>query len=125
MALVVISNSGPASINISRTFAFNVEEYISTSKTFEWWVGEGPLYWWKIEWKKPICPPQQCVPSGTDCSIIPSNCGVCTPASDGPVPLCPEGVVADPKYGMDLNCFCDGCEIWHMLATSIQDLCAR
>jgi len=110
MALVVISNSGPTSLDISRSFAFNVEEYISTSKTFEWFVGEGPLFWWRIEWK-PInvnCPPNTCsgtsVPEISVCSITPTDCD-CSP----------------PSFSGEQR----NCEIWHMLATSINDLCAR
>lgn len=107
----IVSNSGPSTISMSYSFAWNVEEYISVSKTFQWHVGEGPLFWYKIEWTKSICTPNDCSPGVSVCSIVPPDCD-CTPPS---ISECPTGECQ----------LCDQCEIWHVLATSVSDLCSR
>lgn len=101
-----------STINTTLMFDFNVEEYIQCSKTFEWYVGEGPLYWYRIYWKKPICAPNNCTPSITNCSITATDCD-CTP----PPPSC-----VSPNEN---PCTPSSLEIWHMMATSVAHLCAR
>ena len=97
-------NSGPPTFSIVKDFSWNIENYIQCSKTFEWRVGEGPLFWYRIEWKEPLCPPGDCNPTISECSFTPTpiNCD-CTPV-----------VSSEEIY-----------EIWHMLATSVNDLCRR
>lgn len=112
--LSIVSNSGPASISMSYIFAWNVEEYISVSKTFQWHVGEGPLFWYRIEWGNPInpdCLPATCTSGISVCSIVPPGCD-CTPP---PPPACPPGECQ----------VCEQCEVWYVLATSVADLCSR
>jgi hypothetical protein len=92
-------------VNMSYTFEFHVEEYIQCSKTFEWFVGDGPLYWYRIEWKNPKCPPRSCDPEATTCSVTPTTCTECNQAQD--------------------TCTCGTGEVWHVLATSMQHLCVR
>lgn len=100
-----------STISMTRAFEFNVEEYLQCSRTFEWWVGEGPLYWYRIEWKDPICQPNECG-SGSTCSISPTECE-CTPP-----PASCTSPNSDP-------CVCTQCQVWTVLATSVEHLCAR
>ena len=120
----IISNSGPGTINMTYEFAWNILSYTSVSKTFQWLVGEGPLYWYKIEWGNPVnkdCLPGQCVPAVegiSTCSIVPKDCydgqgRLCYP--DPPPPECPPGECQ----------ICDQCEVWHVLAAGLDDLCFR
>lgn len=114
----IISNSGPAFINMSYVFAWNVEQYISVDKTFEWLVGDGPLYWYRIEWDtiRSLCSPETCIDGvGTTCSVVPKDC------LDGHGNLCPQ-VSPCPS---NETCVAGGREIWHVLATSVADLCQR
>lgn len=88
-------------ITISKTFAWNVQQSLQISKTFTWEVGDGPLYWYKIVWKNPVCPPNECG-DYESCEIVPTECD-CSP------------VATQSDY----------IEVWHMQATSIAHLCER
>lgn len=52
-----LSNISVSNISMDRMFEWCVLSYISVSQTYEWHVGEGPLFWYRIEWKKspPAC----------------------------------------------------------------------
>lgn len=96
-------------ISCSRFFEFNVEAELVKTHLFQWYVGEGPLWWYRIEWKPRICEPNACSSEISTCTLV------------GPDPLC-----CDP---LD-DCGIGGCkvvdvEVWHMLATSLNHLCDR
>lgn len=116
-----MSNSGPATVNMSYVFIWNVEQYISASKTFAWQVGDGPLYWYRIEWVdlRSLCQPEGCAGTAS-CTVVPKDCyddndNLCPPI----LPVCPADVPPDE------NCMVGNLEIWHVLATSLADLCHR
>ncbi len=91
-----------APVSITKTFRWNVEDDLNLEKTFSWKVGEGPLFWFRVEWKDPICPPRACEPSITECSVTETECDCSVTEAPSSTKL-----------------------IWHVLATSVSHLCER
>lgn len=107
----------------SRDFSWNIEKLVSKTMSFTYYIGEGPLYWFRIEWAPvgPDCityPCQEIVPTisyiAPNCPYeIVENCIIMGPTCDCTIPCEPGECVSTTK------------EIWHMLATSVTHLCER
>jgi hypothetical protein len=96
-------------ISVTREFQWNLQGAIGVDKTFEWFVGEGPLYWYRVEFSNGFCPSNQCVPGISTCSFQGRDWDCCI------IPSC------DPVT----NCVSTTLELWHVLATSVEHLCER
>lgn len=109
-------------IDESFNFQFNIEAFVTKSCKFPYYVGEGPLYWYRIDWYDSSCPPSVCEDISPTISYIPLN------------PNCPYEIV-EHCIIFPPTCPCDPCqpdecvqqnlEVWHMLATSVTHLCER
>ena len=107
---------------ITQNFEYNVEAFITNSKDFSFYVGEGPLYWYRIDWYPSICTINTCEDFTPIISYI-------------EVPNCPYEIIEDclilpPDCPCDPICHPKDCirrdvEIWHMLATGVTHLCER
>jgi hypothetical protein len=121
----IVKSMAPTPIQESVQFQWNVEGYASAAITFDYYIGEGPLYWFKIDWLPSVigCPPSQICVSMTPSVTYEEN------------PNCPTEVtetctVNPPTCGCDTPCMPGQCisitkETWHMLATSVTHLCYR
>jgi len=92
-------------IQCVRTFEWNVEADLTKTKDFLWCVGEGPLFWWRVELTPGICTPNVC--GASICSFI------------GPVSECCPAPCPPP------DCISIDREIRHVMATSLEHLCER
>ena len=95
-------------IEFSKIFEWNVEDTLELTQDFEWNAGEGPLFWWRVEFRPGACPPNVCSESISDCTFM-------GPAS---LPCC------DVECPPD-NCISTDTEIWNVLATSAEHVCER
>ena len=105
----------------TRRFNWNVENLIHKTMSFTYYVGEGPLYWYRIDWYPSICPPNPCIEMGPTIQHINPNC---------PYEIIEECIILPPCNGCTLSCIPGSCisqtvEVWHMLATSVIHLCER
>lgn len=95
-------------VSCVRMFEWNIEASLTKMQDFEWEVGDGPLFWWRIEFQKGDCPPNSCSPSIDDCMffgpLVASCCSVVCP---------PDGCISIDR------------EVWTVLATSVEHLCER
>jgi len=107
----------------TRSFSWNIENVLSRSMSFQYHVGEGPLYWFRVDWYTGSpCPPNPCVSSTPMISYIAPNCPyeiidnclILPPPSCCNIPSCTPGSCTTIKH-----------EVWHMLATSVTHLCER
>lgn len=89
-------------ISMSKLFQWNIEESIDISKTFEWSVGTGPLYWFRVEFTQGICLPNMCLDTPS-CVFLGSDQHCCSVISTTSI----------------------NSEIWHVLATGVDHLCDR
>jgi hypothetical protein len=114
-----VSGAGPFSV--SRDFQYNVEAFVTNIQNFTFYVGEGPLYWYRIDWYPSICSnqtPASFTPTISyievncpyeiidNCIVLPPDCPCTPPCSPG-------------------SCFNQDIEVWHMMATSVNHLCER
>ena len=109
----------PVPFSETRRFAWNIENSVTNTMNFQYEVGEGPLYWFRIDWRMSTCPPNSCI--STTPSIINTapncpyeiidNCTISPPTCYAP---------PDPN-----SCHTPMTEVWHMLATSVEHLCER
>jgi hypothetical protein len=106
------------SIEESMDFQWNVEAKVAKTMSFSYFLGEGPLYWFRIDWHPSDCS-TTCVSTtpvisttncqydiNQSCLILPPTCS-CTPS-------CIPG-----------TCISTTTEVWHMMATSVEHLCER
>jgi hypothetical protein len=110
----------------TRSFKWNVSGYVRDNNGFpptlscSYYVGEGPLYWFRIEWHFRSCPPNPCKETTPMISYIMPNC---------PYEIIENCIVMQPSVCPKDPCCCAPCcqkvEIWHMLATSVTHLCER
>ena len=122
MPPVITTNSGPTTVDQTYNFEWNIEQYLQTPKLLTWNVGEGPLWWYKIEWKIPLCPPHDCTPSISVCEVL-QPCPKCDEAPH--IPPCPPGQCQICDGPTPAACPTENCEVWHVQATSVIDLCRR
>lgn len=109
-------------------FQWNVEGYAAASMNFTYEIGEGPLYWYRVEWElsKAPCPISQTCMSMTplitytenpncpseitpNCTVMPSSCSETI-----------SNIKCNPG-----ECIPSVIQIWHLLATSVEHLCYR
>ncbi len=105
----------------TRRFKWNVENFIHKKMNFSYYVGEGPLYWYRIDWYPSICPPNPCIEMGPTISYIAPNC---------PYEIIENCIILPPSCDCVLPCIPGECisqtiEVRHMLATSVIHLCER
>lgn len=109
---------GPLAETLS--FQWNVEGFATNLISFTYYIGEGPLYWYRIEWTPGPCtniavdiPPEIIYERGyPSCPTeIEDICETLPPCY---CPPCQPGQCVDTTV-----------EIWHMLATSVTHLCYR
>jgi hypothetical protein len=108
------------SIDESLDFQFNITKFISEPCKFSYYVGEGPLYWYRIDWYDSNCI-QTCDDITPTISYIEPNC---------PYEIIEHCIIMDPICPCDPPCTPGECveqnvEVWHMLATSVTHLCER
>ncbi len=106
--------SGPFSE--TRRFKWNVEATVTTTMDFEYYIGEGPLYWFRIEWHQRNCPQQPCADMTPYISNTAVNC---------PYEIIDNCIILPPECPCPPCVPCEKVEIWHMLATSVNHLCER
>jgi len=113
----------PTPFSESRDFIWNVETLVSKTMRFTYYVGEGPLYWFRIEWAAmdPSCIVYPCQEIAPTISYIAPNC---------PYEIIENCIIMGPTCGCEISCTPGTCnktttEIWHMLATSVTHLCER
>lgn len=106
----------------TRRFKWNVENFIHKAMSFTYYVGEGPLYWYRIDWYPSVCPPNPCIEMGPTISYIAPNC---------PYEIIENCIILPPSCtACSVSCIPGTCisqtvEVWHMLATSVIHLCER
>ena len=105
----------------TRRFKWNVENVVSKKVKFSYYVGEGPLYWYRIDWYDSHCPPNPCVEIAPTISYIAPNC---------PYEIIENCIILPPICPCTPPCTPGECisvthEVWHMLATSVIHLCER
>lgn len=108
-------------IDESMDFQFNIEAFVTLSCTFQYYVGEGPLYWYRIDWYPSNCPAPSCASISPTISYIEPNC---------PYEIIDNCIIMEPECPCDISCtpgecFTNTVEVWHMLATSVEHLCER
>jgi hypothetical protein len=96
-------------VSITREFQWNLTGSLDATKTFEWYVGEGPLHWYRVEFTPGYCPSNQCVSGISTCIFSGKDWDCCITPSCDPV----------------TNCISTTLELWHVLATSVEHLCER
>lgn len=105
-----------------RKFNWNVENFIHKKMSFTYYVGEGPLYWYRIDWYPSVCPPVSCSEMSPMISYIAPNC---------PYEIIESCIILPPDCNnCEISCVPGTCisqtiEVWHMLATSVIHLCER
>lgn len=105
----------------TRRFKWNVENFVHKKMNFSYYVGEGPLYWYRIDWYPSPCPPNPCIEIAPTISYIAPNC---------PYEIIENCIILPPSCECVQPCQPGECisttvEIWHMLATSVIHLCER
>lgn len=105
----------------TRNFSWNVEAFVEKTMEFQYYVGEGPLYWYRIDWYPSICPPNPCADFSPTIEYIAPNC---------PYEIIDHCIILPPDCICEIPCVPGSCismsiEIWHMLATSVIHLCER
>jgi len=108
-------------IDESVGFQFNIEGSITLSCTFPYSVGEGPLYWYKIDWYPSLCPSAMCMSISPEIELTAPNC---------PYDIKDNCIIMPPICDCEPSCTPGDCvtrtvEVWHMLATSVEHLCER
>ena len=96
-------------IDFSKIFEWNVEDTLELTQDFEWNAGEGPLFWWRVEFRSGACPPNVCSEGISDCTFM-------GPLDD----ICCAPIECPPD-----NCISTDTEIWNILATSAEHVCER
>jgi hypothetical protein len=104
----------------TRRFKWNVENFIHKKMEFSYYVGEGPLYWYRIDWYPSPCPPNPCIEIGPTIEYIAPNCPYEIIENCLILPPCPCDISCVPG-----TCISQTVEVWHMLATSVIHLCER
>lgn len=108
----------------TRDFVWNVENSVTNQMQFSYYVGEGPLYWFRIDWVHSPCPENTCASFTPVVSYTDVNCpyDVSIPCTKLPAdPDCPCDVTCQPGA----LCASQMVEVWHMMATSVTHLCER
>jgi hypothetical protein len=105
----------------TRQFSWNVENVVHKKMSFSYYVGEGPLYWYRIDWYPSRCPPNPCLEIEPTIEYIAPNC---------PYEIIENCIILPPACDCFIPCEPGECisqtvEIWHMLATSVTHLCER
>lgn len=108
-------------IDESMDFQFNIEAFVTMSCTFQYNVGEGPLYWYKVDWYPSNCPLPSCASTSPTISYIAPNC---------PYEIIDNCIIMEPECPCEPSCTPGDCitqtvEVWTMLATSVEHLCER
>lgn len=93
-----------SSVDCLRSFEWNIQSTISIIQDFEWNSGEGPLYWWRLDFLPKLCPPTSCTPGISDCTFT--------------------GPLDDPCCDVSC-CISRTREVMHVLATSVDHVCER
>lgn len=105
----------------TRRFKWNVENFVHKKMNFSYYVGEGPLYWYRIDWYDSHCSPNPCLEIAPTISYIAPNC---------PYEIIENCIILPPSCDCIQPCVPGECistthEVWHMLATSVIHLCER
>jgi hypothetical protein len=108
-------------IDESVGFQFNIEAFITLACKFPYYVGEGPLYWYKIDWYPSVCPMPSCTSIAPAIEYLQPNC---------PYEIIQNCIIMPPECPCEPSCTPGECvtrtvEVWHMLATSVEHLCER
>lgn len=102
-------------------FEWNVAGSVLASMSFPYNVGEGPLYWYRIDWYPKLCSDQTPAPLSPTISYIEPTC---------PYEIIENCIILPPDCPCDPPCTPGPCisreiEVWHMMATSVRHLCER
>ena len=102
-------------ITQTASFSWNIENSVNNTMNFQYYVGEGPLYWFRIDWYNTGCPSATCISTTPIISYIAPNCPY--EIVDTCLILPPNCTPIQPTPSTH--------EVWHMLATSVIHLCER
>ena len=124
MSVCTCLPSFTSSFNESRKFKWNVETAVQNALSCSYFVGEGPLYWYRIDWypSVSICHTPSCASLSPIINFLsPPNC---------PYDIVESCIILPPTCSCSVSCIPGTCisqtvEVWHMLATSVPHLCER